>query len=81
MKKLVTDLRLKNVQDPPSFAKRDWLRGIEKEIQAYWEQIHAFEEDAPDDPSIPKVLRQDLLDLLLFVLLLIQCLCVIFSIS
>jgi leucyl-tRNA synthetase len=41
-------------KEPPSFAKRDWLRGIEKEIQAYWDEIHAFEEDAADDPSIPK---------------------------
>jgi hypothetical protein len=42
-------------QLPPAFTKRDWLREIEKEIQKFWEESRIFEEDAPDDLSIPKV--------------------------
>jgi hypothetical protein len=41
--------------EPQSYAKRDWLRGVEKDIQAYWAQNKMFELDAPEDPSTPKV--------------------------
>jgi leucyl-tRNA synthetase len=30
------------------------LRGVEKDIQAYWAQNKMFELDAPEDPSTPK---------------------------
>jgi leucyl-tRNA synthetase len=40
--------------EPQSYAKRDWLRGVEKDIQAYWAQNKMFELDAPEDPSTPK---------------------------
>lgn len=31
----------------PQFAKRDFLRGVEKDVQRRWEQDKVFEVDAP----------------------------------